>query len=68
MNVLRKQLARIGAYSLDLLCGTGDGGGENEGHRRIHATLESDILGYMRKRCTIHLRWNVAIALLAAMP
>ena len=68
LNVLRMQFARIGAYSMDLLVGTGDGGGENEGRRGIHATLEEEIPGYIRKRCMGHLSWNVAAALLAAMP
>ena len=68
MEVLRKELARIGCSTMDLLVGTGDGGGENEGHRGIHATLEQENLGYTKKRCMSHLSWNVPKALLDAMP
>ena len=68
MEVLRKQFARIGCFTMDLLVGTGDGGGENEGRRGIHATLENENPGYTRKRCMGHLSWNVTKALLDAMP
>ena len=40
MKVLGMQFARIQSWVQDLLVGTGDGGGENEGRQSIHATLD----------------------------
>ena len=68
MKVLRMQFARIGSWTLDVLVGTGDGGGENEGRYGIHATLEKENPRYLRKRCMGHLSWNVTQAAIEAMP
>ena len=65
--VLDRQLARVGLFRSDLVAGTGDGGGENEGRQGIHATLEAESDGYVRKRCHNHLSWNTACASLTAM-
>ena len=55
MKVLDKQLDRIGLSRYDVVAMTGDGGAENEGLvQGMHATLEADVPGYVRKRCLGH--------------
>ena len=69
MEVLDKQLARVGLSRHDVVCGVGDGGGENEGqYNGTHAILEEVVPGYVRRRCLGHLAWRVADACLNAMP
>ena len=69
MQVLDKQLGRVGLSRYDVASLSGDGGAENEGALQgIHATLESDVSGYVRRRCLGHLAWRVADAVLAEIP
>ena len=69
MAILDKQLERVGLSRLDVVCGVGDGGGENEARfNGIHATLEESVPGYVRRRCLGHLAWRVADACLSVMP
>jgi hypothetical protein len=66
LSVITKQLERFGVTRADVLSGTGDGGGENEGAAGIHASLERDSGGlYIRRRCLGHLGWRAADAGLA---
>ena len=47
----------------------GDGGPENEGmFRGMHATFETEVDGYVRKRCLGHMAWRVANAITAEVP
>ena len=39
LAVIEKQLGRLGMTRYDVVSGTGDGGGENEGSAGIHALL-----------------------------
>ena len=57
-HVVDKQLARQGLNAYDVVGGTGDGGGENEGHQGLHAHYESLNPGYVRKRCVPHISWR----------
>ena len=59
-NVVRKQLSRLGLTSFDVVSGTGDGGGENEGAAGIHHAFEEEQPSYVRRRCLNHLAWRVA--------
>ena len=69
MKVLDKQLDRVGLSRYDVVAMTGDGGAENEGLAQgMHATLEADVPGYVRKRCLGHLAWRVADAVIAEIP
>ena len=69
MAVLDKQLGRLGLSRYEMVNGTGDGGGENEGNSQgIHAIMESDVPGYVRRRCLGHLAWRVADAMLDECP
>ena len=69
MKVLDKQLGRIGLSRYDVVGMTGDGGAENEGLLQgMHATLEADVPGYVRKRCLGHMAWRVADAVIAEIP
>ena len=56
-RILEKQLARVGLNSYDVVSGTGDGGGENEGQTGIHAHF-----GYVRHRCLPHISWRTCDA------
>ena len=60
LKTIDKQLLRIGCTRADILSGTGDGGGENEGVAGIHAMLEADNPSYVRRRCLSHIAWRVA--------
>ena len=59
-QVLEKQLGRIGLNCYDVVSGTGDGGGENEGHSGIHSHFENLCPGYVRRRCLPHIAWRTA--------
>ena len=59
-QVLEKQLGRIGLNCYDVVSGTGDGGGENEGHTGIHSHFENLSPGYVRRRCLPHIAWRTA--------
>ena len=57
-RVLEKQLSRLGLNCFDVTAGTGDGGGENEGHLGVHAFFENLSPGYVRHRCIPHIAWR----------
>ena len=59
-QVLEKQLGRIGLNCYDVVSGSGDGGGENEGHSGIHSHFENLCPGYVRRRCLPHIAWRTA--------
>ena len=59
-RVVEKQLARVGLNSFDVVAGTGDGGGENEGSHGIHRHFEDLCPGYVRHRCLPHIAWRTA--------
>ena len=61
-RVVEKQLARVGLNCFDVTSGTGDGGGENEGHHGVHAYFENLNPGYVRKRCIPHISWRTCDA------
>ena len=67
MRALDKQLSRIQCSRHDLVSGTGDGGGENEGSGGVHSLIEAESSGYIRRRCLGHLAWRVADAGIAEM-
>ncbi len=47
---LQKELARVGLNSFDVVSGTGDGGGEDEGNQGIHEHLENVSPWRVRRR------------------
>ena len=57
-RIIEKQLARFGLNCFDVVSATGDGGGENEGHRGVHAHFENLNPGYIRRRCLPHISWR----------
>jgi len=57
-RIIEKQLARLGLNCFDVAAGTGDGGGENEGHQGVHAYFENLNPGYVRRRCIPHISWR----------
>ena len=57
-RIIEKQLARVGLNCFDVTAGTGDGGGENEGHTGVHAYFENLNPGYVRRRCLPHIAWR----------
>jgi hypothetical protein len=57
-RIIEKQLARLGLNCFDVTSGTGDGGGENEGHQGVHAYFENLNPGYVRRRCLPHISWR----------
>ena len=57
-RVIEKQLGRLGLNCFDVVSGTGDGGGENEGHNGVHAHFEGLNPGYVRRRCLPHIAWR----------
>ena len=59
-RLLEKQLARVGLNAFDVVAGTGDGGGENEGHMGVHANFENLNPGYVRHRCLPHISWRTS--------
>ena len=69
MKVVDKQLLRLGLSRFDVVSMVGDGGGENEGIvHGMHAQLEADVPGYVRRRCLGHLAWRVTDAVIAGIP
>ena len=56
--IIEKQLARLGLNCFDVVAGTGDGGGENEGQQGVHAHFEDLNPGYIRRRCLPHMSWR----------
>lgn len=66
LHVLDKQLRKFGISRADLVSGTGDGGGENEGRSGLHAALESANPLYVRRRCIPHLSWRTSDAAILA--
>lgn len=65
-RVLEKQLARVGLNCYDVVSGTGDGGGENEGQHGVHAHFENLNPGYVRRRCVPHIAWRTCDKAIAA--
>ena len=65
-RVIEKQLARIGLSAFDVVSGTGDGGGENEGSQGVHAYFENLNPGYVRRRCLPHIAWRTCDAAIKA--
>ena len=59
-RVVEKQLARVGLNPYDVVAGTGDGGGENEGHTGLHSHFEDLNPGYVRRRCLPHIAWRTS--------
>ena len=59
-RVVEKQLARVGLNCFDVVSGTGDGGGENEGSSGVHAYFENLNPSYVRRRCLPHISWRTA--------
>ena len=57
-RILDRQLGRVGLNTYDIVAGTGDGGGENEGHQGVHAYFENLNPGYVRRRCLPHIAWR----------
>ena len=57
-RVIERQLGRLGLSAFDVVSGTGDGGGENEGHQGVHAYFENLNPGYARRRCLPHVSWR----------
>ena len=57
-RITEKQLGRVGLNCFDVVSGTGDGGGENEGHQGVHAYFENLNPGYVRRRCIPHISWR----------
>ena len=57
-RVLEQQLSRLGLSCYDVVAGTGDGGGENEGASGIHRYFEDLCPGYVRHRCLPHISWR----------
>jgi hypothetical protein len=62
LKVIERQAATKGIYRCDLVSGTGDGGGENEGVTGVHSLMEHTAGDYVRRRCFGHLPWRVADA------
>ena len=66
MQVLDKQLSRLGLSRADLVSGISDGGAENEGRSGLHVSLEEANPFYVRRRCLPHLAWRTADSALKA--
>ena len=60
-DVISRQMGRIGLTPWDIVSGTGDGGGENEGKEGVHRIYEESGAGYVRKRCHGHLGYIPSI-------
>ena len=54
-RIVEKQLGRLGLSCFDVVPGTGDGGGENEGQQGVRAYFENLNPGYVRRRCLPHI-------------
>ena len=57
-------MMRVATSRYDVCNIVGDGGGENHGGSGIHATMEADVPGYVRRRCLGHVSWGTVDALL----
>ena len=66
MDVIEKQLSRIGCTMADLASASTDGGGENVGKEGLHAWLQGLGTASVRRRGLEHLSWRVCDAGLAA--
>jgi len=66
MKVLDKELGRSGLTRADIISGTGDGGGENEGKAGFHNSLEGANPSYARRRCLPHIAWRTSDVAIAA--
>lgn len=66
IQILEKQLGRVGCTLADVVSASTDGGGENIGKEGLHASLQQMDLGYVRRRGLEHLSWRVCDAGLAA--
>ena len=64
--VTEKQLSQVGLNGFDVCSGTGDGGGENEGHQGVHSYFENLNPGYVRRRCVPHIAWRICDAAIRA--
>ena len=58
-GVVQKQLARLNLSLMDIVSGTGDGGGENEGIGGVHQSIEDEQPSYVRRRCLTHIAWTI---------
>lgn len=61
-KIIGMQLQRIGCSLADLVSGSTDGGGENEGKDGVHAHIEEHCPLYVRRRGLEHLSWNFCSA------
>ena len=65
-KIVTMQLARMGCSLADVVSGSTDGGGENEGCQGAHGLIEEYSPLYVRRRGLEHLSWNFCSAGLAA--
>jgi len=65
-KIVAMQLNRFGCNLADIVSGSTDGGGENEGKHGVHAMIEDISPLYVRRRGLEHLSWNFCSAGLAA--
>ena len=65
-KIVAMQLGRLGCNLADIVSGTSDGGGENEGRMGVHALIEDHNPLYVRRRGLEHLSWNFCSAGIAA--
>ena len=65
-KIVAMQLSRLGCTLADIVSGTSDGGGENEGRTGAHALIEDHNPLYVRRRGLEHLSWNFCSAGIAA--
>ena len=66
MDVIEKQLGRMGCTMADITSASTDGGGENIGKEGLHAILSGLGTASVRRRGLEHLSWRVCDAGLAA--
>ena len=66
IDVVDKQLSRIGCTVADLASAATDGGGENVGKEGLHALLQGLGTASVRRRGLEHLSWRVCDAGLSA--
>ena len=60
LKVLERQFGRYDINLYDMVGGSGDGGGENEGVGGVHSVLETMTEAYVRRRCLQHVGWTNA--------
>ena len=60
LKVLERQFGRYDINLYDMVGGSGDGGGENEGVGGVHSVLETMTDAYVRRRCLQHVGWTNA--------